>query len=127
MSTINYNRLNPINHLKPFGYYVLLRLLEHESDNDEWLNCNGILLKKESLNFQYSFWARLIDKGSLCVQEDVVPGDIVRLPRVYTRERYYTEDGVMYIITKESNMIAKLDDGTAEDLMSEIKGAYGKS
>jgi hypothetical protein len=96
-----------INHFKPFGYYVLARPMEYETNNDDWILSNGLFLPKDHGQFDYSFWARIIDKGACCKMEDVEIGDIVRLPFVYTRERFWNEKGEMYIIIKESVCIAK--------------------
>jgi len=105
-----------IQHFQPFGYYVLARPMEYEQDDDSWVMNKGVLLAKESGTFDYSFWVRIIDKGYCCKEDAIEVGDIVRLPLVYTRERFWNDKKEMYIIVKESACLAKqIKEKTNED------------
>jgi co-chaperonin GroES (HSP10) len=99
-----------IDGVEPFGYYVLLSLLENELiPNDEWTKKGEFFLPKESLGFDHAYCARIIKIGSLC-REKIKVGDIVRMCKVYGREELRDKNNKRYFITKESNCIGLFTD-----------------
>lgn len=97
--------------LEPIGYYCTLLPLEYENrDNDTWVKSNTIFVPKDST--ELSFWHRVLRLGGLVKSRmpELNEGSVVRLPTVYTRERFWTPDNQMLILTKCSNIIAVLED-----------------
>lgn len=102
--------------LEPIGFYCVLCPMEYENtENDPWIKDKKVFVPKEST--ELAFWHRLLKMGHMVKgrMPDLEIGDIVRLPGVYTRERFWTPSNQMLILTKCSNIIARIE-GDAKSL-----------
>lgn len=94
--------------IEPFGYYVLLSLLENEKNKDGWTNLNGVWVRNECFEFDHSYWCRVLRVGRLC-KTGIKPNDIVRMNKIYSKHEFVDADGNRLFLSKEDNIIAKLE------------------
>jgi hypothetical protein len=89
---------------------LILRLIEDELSKDRTVKVNDVWTEKNSFNEEsdHSYYARVLAANESNYL-GVVPGDVVFLSKVYSRQVFNDDDGP-YLITGVSSVMAKVID-----------------